>query len=529
MRNLFLVLFLTLFIFNSNSQNKEPKLIVGIVVDQMRYDYLYKFQSNYGEGGFQKLMSEGFVCHNVNYNYKPTYTGPGHASIFTGNTPSIHGIVGNNWYDRTTNKNVYCVLLTDSLGNTYESPERLLSETFSDGLKQFTNFQSKSYGISLKDRGAILPVGHLANAAFWFNSEKGLWESSNYYKEQDALKGFNKNNFSSYLKNGWKLSLPIDKYEVSLPDSNNYEHPLSKSSKPEFPYNLMEIQKEIGWGILKKIPQGNDMTADAAKYLIKNKNLGKGEVTDFISISFSATDYVGHRFGVQSLEVHDTYVKLDQTLASLISFLDTELGKEEYVLFLTSDHGAGMPINYLKDKGLPHGSIDERELLKGLRKELKSKLGNDNWVTAWINLNVYFNDSLKKAMPEEFIKAKSVALAWLNLQEGIAQAFDVESSNSPIQELSVNGYLPYLSGDLICIEKPNWTTYTKKGSTHGSGYKYDTHVPLIFYGKNVHQGETFNKYPITSIVPTVSAISKIPVANTENNLIIIESLKSQKP
>ena len=507
------------------AQTKKPKLVVGIVVDQMRYDFLIKFYDNFGEGGFKKLMKDGFSCNSLNYNYKPTYTGPGHASIFTGTSPSVHGIVANHWFDRSTQESIYCVTLIDSMGKSYKSPERLLSETFADGIKQFTNFESKSFGISLKDRGAILPAGHLADGAYWFNSENGEWESSDYYSRSNALEEFNSNDFSAYLETGWKLSLPLNKYSISLPDANNFEYALSKSTEPVFPYNLIDIQKEIGWGILKKIPQGNDMTADAAKFLIKNESIGKDNITDFISVSFSATDYVGHRFGVQSLEVHDTYVKLDKTIADFIQFLNNEVGEGEYTLFLTSDHGAGMPRAYLKEKKLPNGYLNERELRKGLENEIELKTGNSDWVSKLMNLNVYFNDSLKQNNPKLYAEVKFLAHNWLSLQDGIASVLDAENIEYPVnvfQERAIRGIKPYSSGDLICVEAPNWSPYTEKGSTHGSGYGYDTHVPLLFYGLNVPKGKTNENYSITSIVATLSRLTGIPFANSNDATVIKE-------
>ena len=491
-----------------SAQNaKQPKLIVGIVVDQMRYDYLTRFYGDFGENGFKRLMAEGVNCKNVHYSYKPTYTGPGHATIFTGTTPSVHGIVGNNWFNREENKSVYCVELEEE-----HNPKRLLVETFADAMKQFSNFKSKSYGISLKDRGAILPAGHLADGAYWFSSEKGIWISDEYYKNNSPkwLEKFNQLDFSdAYLAKGWKLSKPIKEYQESLPDENNYEHPLTSNSTTTFPYNLIKEKMASDWGILKKVPQGNQMSADLFKVLVKQEMIGKDDHTDFVSLSFSATDYVGHRFGVQSVEVHDTYLKLDKTIADLLKFLDANVGKGEYTLFLTSDHGAGMPRAYLQEKGIPTGEVNQGDIKKKLDEICKEMNLNDLWVQKVMNLNVYFNDSLRIVEPNNYQALKGKCANWLIQLKGIARVMDmqeVSSSEDQREQMVLNGYHPKRSGDLILIEEANWSTYTDKGSTHGSPYEYDTHVPLLFYGAGISPKEDLNSYGVSSIVPSLSLL-----------------------
>lgn len=494
----------------------KPKLVIGVVVDQMRYDYLNRFYDDFSDNGFKRLLREGFNCKNVNYNYKPTYTGPGHATIFTGVTPSVHGIVGNSWFDRTLNKTVYCVKV-DSKNGLETNPSRLLVETFADAMKQFSNFESKSFGIALKDRGAILPAGHLADGAYWFDSKTGKWVSSNYYQKEkpEWLEQFNQQNFEEkYLTEGWILMNKESNYSRSWPDKNNYENQLSKLSSSIFPYDLMAVKEEIGWEVLKRVPQGNQMSADLLMELIENENLGEDIVTDFVSISFSATDYVGHRFGVQSVELQDTYLRLDQTMAQLLQFLDEKIGQEEYLLFLTSDHGAGMPLAYLKENRLPHGKIDEGAMEANLKRQVQFKFGDSTWIAKLMNLNLYFNESLKNENEEKFLLVKSFSKKWLQNQAGIVHVVengDLFLSSEESVNRTLLGIHPNRAGDLILIEAPNWVSYTEKGSTHGSAYSYDTHVPLIFYGKGIEKGESSRPYSITSIVPTLSFLLKVPL------------------
>ena len=335
------------------AQEQPPKLVVAIVVDQMRYDYLDRFWNDFGDDGFKKLINEGFSCKNINYNYKPTYTGPGHASIFSGTTPSVHGIIGNNWYSREKGEVVYCASSKDEKGELFYSPERMLAETLADKIRQHTGNKGKSFGVSLKDRGAILAAGHMANGAYWFNGKSGQWESSSYYKVSTPkwLKEFNDEDvLNSYLKHNWELSLTKSDYNESALDENKFEIPFTKNGKVSFPYRLPDLFEDKGWEILKRVPAGNQMTVDLATSIIKKEGLGKDTYMDFLSLSLSATDYIGHQFGVQSVEVQDAYLKLDKTLANFISYLNSNVGKENYVLFLSSDHGASMPRAYLEEK-----------------------------------------------------------------------------------------------------------------------------------------------------------------------------------
>ncbi|MBL4709248.1 MAG: alkaline phosphatase family protein [Flavobacteriales bacterium] len=516
MRNNLLIAGLLLTGILSGQTQKRPKLVIGVVVDQMRYDYLDRFFDDFSDTGFKRLINEGFNCKNVNYNYKPTYTGPGHATIFTGVPPSVHGIVGNYWFDRKLNKPVYCVKV-DSKEGIEKNPSRLLVETFADEMKQFSNFKSKSFGISLKDRGAILPAGHLADGAYWFDDKTGEWISSSYYpkKRPQWLAKFNDQDFEKeYLAEGWGLMHEASNYSESWPDLNSFENKLSENSSTVFPYDLKSVKQEIGWAVLKRIPQGNQMSADLFMELIEGEELGKDEITDFISLSFSATDYVGHRFGVQSVEVHDTYLRLDRTIAELLSFLDKKIGEKEYVFFLTSDHGASMPLAYLEEKGLPHGKIDGKELTANLKKQMQLQFGDSSWLAKLMNLNVYFNESLKRANEQKYLEIKSFTKKWFQNQAGIVHVVENGALFKSTEERvnrTLLGIHPDRAGDLILIEEPNWVSYSEKGSTHGSAYAYDTHVPLIFFGKGIENGESSMPYSITSIVPTLSLLLNIPL------------------
>lgn len=512
------------------AQTSSPKLIVGVVVDQMRYDYLNRYKNDYGEGGFKKLLKDGFSADNLHYHYKPTYTGPGHASIFTGAPPAKHGIVGNNWFSRKEQKVVYCAEALNKEGVYWFSPERMKGRTLSDEIKLFYGKESKSYGVSLKDRGAILPAGHLANGAFWFDSNSGKWLSSSYYKESNPtwLVAFNERDFiDEYLSEAWNLSLEEEDYSESNADKNNNENELYKGSGVEFPYNLLEAYRQEGWGILKTIPQGNSMTTDLAIEIIKANELGKDDVLDFISISYSATDYVGHRFGVGALEVHDTYVKLDRDLKKLIDFLESNLGKENFILFLTSDHGAGEVRNHLAEMGAPHGKIETNKIGEELDSILDARFGPMQWISSFTNLNVYFSAKAKESKILDFTEVLSFAKKWLSEQEGVQEVWEPHSgkNNFVYSDIIENGFNAKESGDLILLEEASWTNYSDKGSTHGSPYQYDTHVPFLMYGYGVKIGATSKAYNIANIIPTISKIVGVPRPNLSELDLIEESIK----
>ncbi len=319
-----IILFLA-FVMSLNSQAQQrPKLVVGIVVDQMKMEYLYRFSDDFSSNGFKRLINNGYTFHNMHYNYVPTYTAPGHASIYTGATPSTHGIVGNDWFNKSTGRDMYC---TDDasvkvLGDGTEkegamSPKNLLSTTITDELRMATNFNSKVIGMSIKDRGAILPAGHFANWAFWY-SKTGAFISSTFYGSTlpNWVTEFNQEKrYMNYINKGWDLLKPIATYNESLPDDNPYEGKLDKANAPVFPYDLSKMYKEKGADVLRTTPFGNDILAELAMKAIEKEDLGKDEITDFLTVSFSSTDYVGHTFGPRSMELQDTYLRLDQTIA----------------------------------------------------------------------------------------------------------------------------------------------------------------------------------------------------------------------
>jgi predicted AlkP superfamily pyrophosphatase or phosphodiesterase len=485
-------------------------------------------------------MNNGYTFQNMHYNYTPTYTGPGHASIYTGTTPSIHGIVGNEWFSRTSGKEIYCTddasVKTVGDGTPKEgemSPKQLQSTTITDELRLATNFKGKVISMSLKDRGAILPGGHFANWAFWY-SKTGAFISSTFYGDKlpDWVTDFNQEKrFMTYIYKGWDLLKPVATYNESLADNNRYEGKLYNSVAPVFPYNLKDMFDKNDAGVLRATPFGNDLLADFAKKAIEKEDLGKDDNTDFLTISFSSTDYVGHILGPRSMELQDTYLRLDQTIADFLIYLDKTVGKDNYLLFLTADHAGAENSNYLKDNKYAVNNIEPKEIRNSIKKFSIATFGED-LVLNYSNSNIFFNKEIMKTKGLELAKVKQVFKDFLMTQEQVKRVYSEEeilasTGNDYYLNFIAKGYDATQDGDLVLIDKPGFIEYGSTGTSHGTAYTYDTHVPLIFYGWHIKHGESFNKKEITQIAPTIAQKIKIQFPNgTEAN--VLEEVLGEK-
>ena len=496
----------------------KPKLVVGIVVDQMRYDFLYRYAGKYSSGGFKRLMNEGFNCRNNHYDYAPTVTAAGHAAIFTGSIPAIDGIIGNEWFNQKTGKSVYCVEDTSvkTVGSDSKaglmSPKNLLVSTITDQLRIANNFQSKTIGIALKDRGSILPAGHTANGAYWFDSKNGSFITSTFYMNDlpQWVKDFNALKMpQKYMVEGWKTLLPIEQYTESTTDNQVYEGKLSGEKTPTFPH---ELAAQSGINLLEVIrttPFGNTLTKDFALAAIKNENLGKSPKTDFLTVSFSSTDYVGHSFGPNSIESEDTYLRLDKDIAEILTTLDNTLGKDNYLVFLSADHGVADVPGFWQSQKLPSGVFNASDSMKEIKSALKTAFGEGEFIRAIDNSQLYLNDNLMREMKISYTQIHEVVRQTLLKREDVADVIDLHNlanSTLPAYQLEYvkNGLNPRRSGDIMVILNPSWFEGRIQGTTHGSLYRYDTHVPLLFYGWKVKTGETTSRTNISDIAPTIA-------------------------
>ena len=521
----------------------RPKLVVGLVVDQMRWDYLYRYYDRYQTGGFKRLLNDGFTCENTNIDYIPTVTAAGHTCIYTGAVPAVHGIAGNDFIIQATGKSMYCTddSTVRAVGSTSKagqmSPSNLLVTTVTDELRLATNFRSKVIGIALKDRGGILPAGHSANAAYWFDDASGNWISSTYYMTDLPAwtKKFNDQKIpEKYLKQDWNTLYPINTYLQSAPDnSDRYEGKFPGTASPTFPVKTSELYNGK-MGMIRSTPYGNSMTLDLAKAAVEGEQLGKNTVTDFLAVSLSSTDYVGHQFGPNSVEAEDTYLRLDRDLASFFSYLDATVGKGNYSVFLTADHGAAHNATFLTDHNIPAGTWNDADAQKEMNKLLEDKYKVKNLVISMDNYQVNLNNAAiqKEGLNEELLKLDCIQ--YLQKQPAIAFAVDmqkVQATTVP-EELRyriINGYNREHSGVIQIVLKSGWYSgHGATGTTHGTWSPYDTHIPLVFMGWGIKHGSLTRQTHMTDIAPTVASLLRIQAPNGNIGKTISEALVQEK-
>lgn len=501
----------------------RPKLVVGLVIDQMRWDYLYRYYSRYGAGGFKRLINEGFSAENTFIPYTPTYTACGHASIYTGSVPAINGIIGNDWYDPQLGRNVYCAEDTSvtSVGSTtmagVMSPKNMLTTTITDELRLATNFQGKVIGISLKDRGSILPAGHSANAAYWFDGQTGDWITSTFYMNQLPawVEDYNKIKLvNKFYEKNWPTLYPIETYTQSTADDKPYEGKARGEQSPVFPHPL-KLYAGKNFEMIKSTPYGNTMTLDLAKLAILSEDLGKDNITDFLAVSCSSTDYVGHMYGPNSIEAEDTYLRLDKDLAEFFDYLDSKVGKGNYLFFLSADHGAAHVPGFMAENKLPGGTVDDSPVVKELNTRLEAKFGIKQAVIKSMNNQIYFNHKNIEQAKLDFDAVKAFSIEFLKTQNGFVNAVDLNKVGAstlpePIKTRITNGYNARRSGDIYFILQPNYfDSSSKTGTTHGSWNPYDSHIPCVFMGWNVKPGKTNKTHYMTDIAATLAAMLHI--------------------
>lgn len=528
-----IVFLVALFVANvaaaQTPKSASPKLVVGIMVDQMRYEYLHRFQSKYGDDGFKKLMADGFDIRNGHYNYTPTVTGPGHASVYTGTTPAIHGIIGNEWYDKELKKDVNCVEdpryapIGAEGGNGDVSPWRMVSTTVTDELKLFTQNRAKVVGISFKDRGAVLPAGHMPDGAYWYDGKTGRFITSTYYKTRlpEWVEKFNQQNLpAKYLSGEWATLLPIKQYVESGPDNTPYEKPVGGKSQPVLPYDLAALRKPNDFSLLSYTPFANDYLTEMAKATLTGEGMGVDNITDFLSVSYSATDVLGHSVGPNAVEIEDMYLRLDRNIADLLKTLDASVGAGNYTVFLTADHAVADVAQYMKDNRIPAGYFDGQKIVQALNAHLQQYFPGKSIVETISGGEVFFDQDVFQNDPKssgvELIIATELTVNFLLQQEGVANVYSEnvirqsQYDEGGVKGMVVRGYHAKRGGDLVIVLEPGWYPAADvRGTTHGSPWTYDTHVPMLFYGHGIKQGSTVRYHSVTDIAPTISTLLNI--------------------
>ena len=479
-KNLLTLLFCCLAAL-ATAQVQRPKLVVGIVVDQMRWDYLYYYYDKFGDGGFKRLLNEGFSCDNQMINYLPTVTAIGHASVYTGSVPALHGIAGNNFY--LNGKNVYCC--TDDnvkgLGSDHSaarmSPHNMVATTIGDQLKLATDFRSKVIGVAMKDRAAILPAGHSADAAYWYDNAVGHFVSSSYY---------------------------MDKLPAWVEDFNK-----QNNSKPGLD--------------LKATNEGVTMTFKMAEAALDNEQLGKHDVTDMLCVSISSTDVIAHAHSTRGKENYEVYMQTDKDLAHFLSKLDAQVGKGNYLVFLTADHAGAHNPNFLNKHRIPGGGWDSRAAISNINKALSEKYGVEGrYICDLIDYRLYVDHKLLADHHIDLQTVKDDIVSMLKEDQSLDYVVDFDKAAQTampefLRERTINGYNRNRSGDIMVVTHPE--TFAWKvapdygGTTHGAWNPYDAHIPLIFMGWHVKHGSTSQPTFMVDTAPTVCAMLKIQMPN----------------
>ena len=515
----------------------RPKLVVGMVVDQMRWDYLYRFNDRYSNDGFKRILNEGFSCENTLIPYTPTITACGHTCVYTGSVPAIHGIIGNAWYNKASRSSVYCtddstvtaVGGSDAAGRM--SPVNMHTSTITDELRMATNFRSKVVGVAIKDRGSILPAGHSATAAYWYDGVTGNFMTSSYYMKSLPAwaEAFNNQKLpAKYLAQPWNTLYPVETYVQSTADDKPYEGRFKGQNNSAFPHELAGTMGN-SFGILSSTPYGNTFTLEFAKKALEGHEMGQGPVTDFLAVSLSSTDYVGHQHGPNSVEIEDTYLRLDRDLAEFFKYLDKKVGKGQWLFFLTADHAVAHVPGFLKENKIPGGSWDDAGMVKSLNAATEKAFGVKKAILSGYNYQLSLdNEALEKTGKLEEIKQFIIreVLKW----PGIANAFDLHKLGAtalpePQKSMMTNGYNVQRSGDIMLVLQPGWLDGGSTGTTHGLWNPYDSHIPLLWMGWGVRQGKTNRTVAMTDIAPTIAAMLRIQMPNGNVGHVIEELTK----
>ena len=505
---------------------QRPKLVVGIVVDQMRWDYLYRYQKRYTEGGFRRMLSEGYTCENTALPYVPSVTAIGHTCIYTGSVPSIHGIAGNNFVK--DGQKVYCTddKTVKSVGSTSDaglmSPRNLWTTTIGDEMRIASNGRAKVVGVSLKDRASILPAGHNPNGAYWFDDATGRFITSTYYMDKlpQWVRAFNDKHLPErYLSADWNTLYPKATYAESTADDTPYENGIREGVKPMLPLPLPALYRKYGYGIIRNTPFGNTLTLDLARAAIEGEQLGSDEETDLLAISCSCTDYIGHQTGTHAIETEDTYLRLDQALADFLAYLDQKIGRGNYLVFLTADHGAMNNARFLQDRRIPAGSWDSKAAARKLREALaKDYPQAADLIKTVMNYQVFLNVDAIRSARLDASKVKERVVSLLQQDPDVLYACDMEkvataSIPDEVKYRIINGYNRERSGSVAIVLKPNHYDHGMKGTDHGTWNPYDTHIPLVFMGWGIKHGSTTRPTFMTDIAPTIAALLHVQAPN----------------
>jgi hypothetical protein len=541
-----------------SARNAEPseraRLVLVLVVDQFRYEFLERFGDLFGTGGLRRLQREGASWVNAHYDHIPTETAPGHATLLTGAWPSETGIIANDWYDRARGRRINNVEDETARlvgpGGAKEraaSPRSLLASTLGDELKLATNGRSKVFGLGVKDRGAILPAGRGADGAFWYSAETGQFVSSTYYLNQlpSWVARFNEAKpADKYFGAKWERLLPVAEYERRVGADDAPWEKSDNGTSHVFPYTIGGGAAALGpsfYNALLYSPYTNDLLVQLAEQAIVAERLGADAETDVLSISFSANDYVGHRYGPYSHEVMDMTLRTDRQVAQLLEIVEARVGLRQTLVVFTSDHGVAPILEQAAGARLPAGRVRTTEMLNAIRNRLRARYGKggerDNtadYIHIYSNGQLYFNQTALERDGVRAEEAERVAGEAALTVPGVMRYFTRSqllnnsiSPADPVARRALHGYNPARSGDVIIIQEPFKYITDSAGlfATHGMPYSYDTHVPVIIMGGPIAAGRYAEAATPADIAPTLAHLLRVQPPSNTTGRVLTEALR----
>lgn len=510
----------------------KPRLVIGIIVEQLRFDQLEKFRDRMSENGIKRLINEGTYFRSAAYDYMLTQSAPGYSTIATGTEPSYHGITSDSWYVPLKDELIYCTkdISVNPVGGSYESglhsPVNLQASTFSDELKMATGGKSKVYAVGITEQSAIFSAGHSADGAFWFDNTTGTWMSSTYYMQNLPawVNDFNAMRYpETYLNSPWNLLKPAADYADCLPDSNKFETGFNGLNY--FPYDLKKMNQAAGrnttrtFSLLRETPFSDTFTTNFAIKLIEQEDLGKDDTTDFLAVCYSSTDYIGHRFGPSSVEAGDAILRLDKDIETLLTSLNDKLGKKNILVYFTAAHGVSEIPAVLQSTRIPANYFNQNQALQLLRSYLNAVYGEGNWVKGYSEKQIFLNRTLIEDARIQLEDIQKKVARFLTQFTGVSSAYPYSAfeandyGNGHLKRI-VNNFSPQRSGDVIVTLNPGWVEKEEGHLTnHNSPYQYDSHVPLIWYGWTVNRATVMRNVNMTDIAPTLSSLCKVPYPN----------------
>ena len=500
---------------------QRPKLVLAIIVDQFRYDYTTRFRGDY-TGGIAKLLDNGAVFVDAHQDHYPTVTAVGHATFLTGSVPATSGIVSNEWYDRATGKIITSVEDRDTKlvgvegDHAGSSPHNLMTTTIGDEMKAAAFGESKTIGLSMKDRASILPSGHMADAAYWFDSKTGTVVSSTYYQQQLPA-------WAEKFNNEHWPQKSLGLRWMALPGKGNQTEP------------LMTLPSAMGAEYLAKweeTPYANEMLEALAERAIISEDLGHHAGIDLLTVSFSANDHLGHDVGPDSPAVKDMSIRTDQVLEKLLDAAERAAGgAQNLIVVFSADHGVAPKPEVMRERHVPAGRLDKKQYLRTLNDSLTKKFGDGDWVTATSDACVYLNYDLVKKYNLKLDQVEDAAQEIVLQMPAVARAYTSNqmdkhlASNLEVDQLIQRGYFPGRSPDVVVVMQPYYL-FGKEGTSHGTPYNYDTHVPLIFYGSNIQAGTYYGHVGISDVAPTLAAMLHVQMPTGSIGHILPEVLGS---